>query len=514
MKRRWQFELRLRRRVAGGWHAALLLPALASAVMLALSSASSAQTDLRFLVFDAVPLSPPVEQGADAGPPQAGAPPYLTEELASLPRIGAESVEEALVSMARSNAGISENLSEADVERFEAQLQELERQGDSYAPALAETLLGLAAVYEGLGNYAAAVPLYDRASHITRVNAGLFSLEQEPIIRRLFNNYYMQGDLVAADQQQEYLFYLQRRNHGDDSPSLLPALGDYAAWNIQASRSEPIPPAAPPTAAAPAEGEEPAPSTTGVAEPPPDMVEFRLRHLMQAQAQYLHTLQLVALHFGPDDPRLPDIERSLAITNYLYTTQAVLLEGVSSQSLSGFDQPVQRLGFNEGRRSLERRIEYLQRRADSDPVAIAEARLDLVDWMIATRNRSNVREILRSAHQELKQAGASEQQLAALFNPPLPVALPGFLAEPFSREELGIPAEAALEYQGFIDVEFMLNAFGDTSSPKLLYGSENTPEEIIDILLRTIRRGQYRPRLQDGEIIGAEHIHARYYYAH
>jgi hypothetical protein len=488
--------------------------------------------DSQFLVFDAVPLSVPTTtqplQNAQslgsstvATPLVADAteqPPYFTQELASLPTTNPSPVQATLRPLLNAPDDLNASANEADIAGYEADLKRLEQQehSNAYAQPLTETLLALATTYETQGNYTAAMPLYERAKHITRVNHGLFSSEQEPIIQRMFSNYLRQGDLVKADEQQAYLFYLQRKIHGESSPHLIPALQAFAKWNIQAFHADLT--ALPVTANGPGANADSMPVASTAAFAIPDLLSFKTQHVFMAQFLYLQLLQLLDAHFGASDPRLPETEQAFAVSTYLATNHMILVDELNAPPVaSNFDQlPVtlKVYSFSEGRRALERRSNYLKQRASTPPAELAAARLDIIDWMIATRNRSDIPEIFAAAYAEMQAAGASAAELNAVFNPALPKIVPGFLMEPYSRQALGIAEERALTYQGYIDVKYSLNSLGDTSSPQILFKTQDTPDKVAAILLRQLRYGQFRPRLHAGEVISPDTVYARYYYAY
>src|SRR5690606_1720281 len=105
----------------------------------------------------------------------------------------------------------------SSITRYERSVARFELAGGPYETRLSEELLALGSLYQRAGEHEKALGIFERASHINRVNGGLFSLEQIPIIEKTIETYLARGDLVSADAQQEYLFYLQRKNYGDRS---------------------------------------------------------------------------------------------------------------------------------------------------------------------------------------------------------------------------------------------------------------------------------------------------------
>ncbi|MES2606116.1 MAG: hypothetical protein V4603_14370 [Pseudomonadota bacterium] len=495
----------------------LLTQVLAHAALVPFAVAQEQEPNLDLLVFDAVPLNvePSVDAAAAALVATGAQPPYQASELVIPPRDNPQPVTVAIQQQVLQSLTEEETAAITDIERREAQLKQMEQSGDAYSNELAEVLMDLATDYESAGDFLGAQTLYERANHIVRVNYGLFSAEQIPVVKRMFNNYLMSGDLYAADQQQEYLYYLQRKIHGDDTANLIPPLQEYAEWNVQAFLS--YVPAALPSPATETDTAEQA----SVPPPPPpsntvpDLLTFRIQHLLNAQLLYQQLIELLLATTHRSDPRLPEAERSLAVTSYLFATQAVMMDpSIDAQTGLYTDMPMRRSGYSEGRKSLERRISYLQQNTSTSPAELAHARLELVDWMIATHTRSDFAKVFNGAYGDYVASGATAEQVASIFYPPLPIQVPTFIIRPYTRQGLGIPIEAALKYQGYIDVEYGVSKIGDSLSPKILYRTPETPDAVEEVLLRSLRRAEFRPRMKDGELVDDDRITARYYYAY
>lgn len=501
----------------------------------AMAAIAAEAPNLDLLLFDPVPLSiledsvPPAattpatdEPTADTAAPS---PPYKSEELLPVPAANPQDIKAVLATISLLGQSRGGDTLTTDIARYEASLKEQELGGNAYSMALPETLMSLAAAYERNGEYPKALTLYERASHIIRVNDGLFTLEQVPVVERMISNYLARGDVISADQQQEYLYYLRRRVLPHHSPEMIQAMQDFARWNVQAFHYyslqpllQPAPVTTDSTDTAEAQPSTPPAPTAAAAATVPDLDQFRIQHLFNAQLIYQQISTLLLANFGITDPRLPDNELQLAATNYLFATNVIARGGSAFDGMQqGYESPdlsMRRLGYGEGRESMERRVEYLLKTPGTPPEVLAKARLDLVDWMIATRSRSDIQAVFELAYKEYAESGATPEQIAALFHPPVPPSLPSIVPQRFTRASLELPADAALQYRGFIDVRFTLNKIGDSMSPKLLYSTPNTPDDVTEILLREIRRAQFRPRMLDGKLVDDDRITLRYYYTY
>lgn len=484
----------------------LLVSSLVSSLVFAQSSA-----DLRALIFDPVPISVSVQE-AGAGLEAS----TLITELSGLPVLDAVGLQTWL----DSNRTITQpepDQSSQDITRYETSIIDLELAEGPFSAQLPQQLLALGVAYQKSGELDKALENFDRALHVTRINMGLFTTEQIPIIEQTIRNYLIRGDMQAADEQQRYLFYLQQKNFGTGSAELLPALNSFAQWNIFAF-------SAPSNYSLATDNITAANNSNDVVIRTADEAGFRIDRLINAQNIYWSIIQIVLKNFGPQDSRLPDFEKRLALTNYYFATSvaaqmdALYLSDIEIHpelaSPNLIQPPMSDMGYRLGREALERRRNYMLEMPSVSMVELANAELDLADWMlIFNRQRTKVLDMYKEIHDSLD-SDNSQPELNDIFEPSFPATLPSYITPLNSRAALGIPAEQALKYQGHIDVEFELNRYGRVTRAKVLGSSKDTSARIENILLRNVQRAQYRPRLNRGEIRDKDIIQTRFYYAY
>ena len=497
--------------------AALIVPAALCAPIALFAPAAFAQDDANLpnLLFEPVVINevePVATNASDA--------PYTVQELTSLPHDSPAVDLQAWLAQRNTVATLPPEQITADIARYEQSVLSKENNGGAFDPGLDEELLALGSLLQQSGDFTRAQQVLERALHVNRVNDGLFNMGQVPIIERTIENYLARGDLVAADEQQEYLLYVQRRNFDSRSVDLLPALTRYAEWNLFAFGARIVAPPAPATAEEALEASE---------RPELDaemMINFRTGRLIMAQQVYQSIIQIVTNNFGLGDNRLLNFERQLALTNYLYIA-TVGLEGEldpnsmmpGSPYLTPFGNSVEPgrppLGFRQGRDSLERRVTYFAEKTDASPVEKARAKLDLADWMLLFSKRTGSIEVYQEAWHDMSSAGTAAAELEAVFNPLYPVKIPEYVDHPYTRKALEIPADLAIEYKGYIDVEFKLNRYGIPSGARVRNKSLTATPQLESILLRNIRRAQFRPRIAaDGSVRDTETMHVRFYFTY
>jgi tetratricopeptide (TPR) repeat protein len=105
-------------------------------------------------------------------------------------------------------------LSEEDIEAYKKQLEELEGLSGPYAEGLNDSLVTLGRHHLKQKDYSKALELYRRALHVMRVNAGLDSEQQVPLIREMMIVHQEMGDLEGLDKLYDTFF----RTHGEGFP--------------------------------------------------------------------------------------------------------------------------------------------------------------------------------------------------------------------------------------------------------------------------------------------------------
>lgn len=123
-----------------------------------------------------------------------------------------------------------------DTARYERELGQLENQGGPYADTLAEPLADLARLLRSSGDITRAEEAYQRALHLVRVNEGLYSERQVPILRELFDIYRTTGDMAMLDGRYDYFFRLYGSGQPPYTPIRVGAGLEYLRWQREALR--------------------------------------------------------------------------------------------------------------------------------------------------------------------------------------------------------------------------------------------------------------------------------------
>ena len=105
----------------------------------------------------------------------------------------------------------------------------------AYAAQLPEQLLSLGLTLQSQGRHAEAIDLFKRGAHLARINDGLYSSQQVPMLQGQIASYVAGGDYVQADERQHYMYRVQIRST-DSGPEHTAALMQQANWQHSAYR--------------------------------------------------------------------------------------------------------------------------------------------------------------------------------------------------------------------------------------------------------------------------------------
>ena len=144
--------------------------------------------------------------GAGAGPALATEP-YGERVVAAQAAWVDEAAPRVALDQPRIPAG-QRSAARQRVQHLRQRLREQELAQGPYAAPLAETLTELARAVDALGDDAAALKARERALHLTRVNEGLYSAAQAPLLRALLEGHRRRGEFARLDERYDYFFRL------------------------------------------------------------------------------------------------------------------------------------------------------------------------------------------------------------------------------------------------------------------------------------------------------------------
>ncbi|MFT4863299.1 MAG: tetratricopeptide (TPR) repeat protein [Pseudohongiellaceae bacterium] len=112
-------------------------------------------------------------------------------------------------------------------------IENLQSELGVYAPQLQELYSDLAGFYLEIEDYENAVKLYNDALQVARINTGLYSEEQLPIIHALMQNQSLAQSWDAVDRLHELEYFVASRTFALGDDSYLQTIQKYGQWKLR-----------------------------------------------------------------------------------------------------------------------------------------------------------------------------------------------------------------------------------------------------------------------------------------
>ncbi len=364
---------------------------------------------------------------------------------------------------------------------YQFYITDLESRQGPYAQGLSEQLLGLGSAYQNQGLHQEAIKTFKRGVHVARINGGLYSPDQIPLLQRLIGSLVAAGDYDKADERQYYLYRVQSTVYGLASQQMSVAMLERAAWERQAYYLA--------------------------------LGDVSFTRLLTMWELYSAVLRNIAREEGSQSTSLLKPLMGLLQTQYM-------ISSYSGESQAGFQagSATDTRFVEENRFSMVRVSNYKQGQAviramrevydyneeEQSPLP-AETLVRLGDWHQWHRKKDSALAAYQHAWDEMAALENGEQLLISYFG--VPSLLPDI---PGANRDLAAPAVI----RGYAEVSYDINSRGRVKKLELLTlepVDEADDQEPVQ-LLRRIKRKQYRPRFEDREPVTTEAITKRYAY--
>ena len=361
-----------------------------------------------------------------------------------------------------------------DGDSYRQAITDLESAQGAYATQLPEQLLGLGLSLQNAGQHEEAVRVFKRGVHLARVNDGLYSAQQIPMLQREIASHIALGQFAEADDRQHYLYRVQMRSM-EGGMHRAQAFMQQAQWQHSAYRL--------------------ALDGQGFA------------RLMSMWDLYRLALNDIVERQGETSSELIKPLEGMLLAQYLIA--AYDLDDIASQnSPDNFSMQNQMnrfyayrsQGYQKGRAVIQAIYDVEQKNHGENSEQTAGAHILMGDWMLWHGQSETALNAYRNAIAELVARGDAEQEIDAIFGQP--VALPNYDGARHLPQI--VPAE-----QANLLVEFDVNKQG-----KVL-NLERVDESDLDKgkanrILRSLRKTRFRPRLAMGEPQDTEKVTRAY----
>ncbi|MCB1648940.1 MAG: hypothetical protein H7A05_07830 [Pseudomonadales bacterium] len=364
-----------------------------------------------------------------------------------------------------------------DIGNFDQIVEDLEIQGGAWSLQIAEELNGLGDLLQAQGSYDRSIEIFDRAVHINRVNNGLFSPTQVPLIQKIVRAHMAMGQWQEADQRQQYAFYVQTRAYRIDDPRMIDVFARLARWNI-------------------------ATFYRGIdGDPGP--------RLFQTYMLYKTAAESVAAHFGTRDPRYVGLLRDTAGAADMLDRFALKGENIGTRINPDLRMVSEFAGRENGPRgretggelALQQIIDYYndpnREASEENLLGRARALAELGDWYLMRERRQAAMRAYKDAYDQLAAAPDGEELLPRVFGEI--VFLPAFSRFDAQRKEaVGVGPDTGAR-MGYVDMAFDVSEYGRLSNFEVLAVE---PEDAVraDVqVISAIKSTLVRPRIIAGE---------------
>ena len=375
-------------------------------------------------------------------------------------------------------------------------IQQAEAKNGSFSTELIAPWTALGLAYEESGDHALAIATIERARHLVRVNYGLFSLDEAPLMRAEIQAMEAREDFAGAwDLEQKLLDLVKRYPDDLRTAPIFNEIGDKRMAMLNRYLAGELPPQIQLGCYyRPRLG----PFDDGV-----DSCTAGSSHVVvtailgQARSYYAAAIGTLRSNERYSSPELRELEMKVIQNSYSASRYADVAPGAT------------RFAYLGGQRSYNRLISY-----DNVNSAAWDARvatlIGLADWDLVflsakgTLVLDGVLDMYKQSSVLLANKGVTADSIEALFSPKIPIAIPTFLPNPLASEQTSATT-------GYIDVAFDITKYGRSRHVKVIGKTKSATRDAQDALVNSIYASRFRPRLSDGQFGDPARVVVRYY---
>lgn len=429
---------------------------------------------------------------------------------------------------------------------------------DPYNFELLEEYTSLGDAYRSLGQHEEAISHYDSAIQISKINGGLYNLDQLPLLEKIIQSYLALGDMDNAGLWHEYSHYLHLENYDAADPEMVNATFSLTKWYIanffrsnfqspnqnlqmvenQLSRT---------ARATSAMNENDSLINSFMANPNnaqfENILNGNIRGVTPRDIEHPLLLKVGSIYedlqeniYAADQPDVGSIvqtARRIAELSFI-TKQEMDFErqnpnlnlNYANSRVRAYRNSQQRMdqSYNSGRNALEYIVNLL-RAVEARPGFLASALIELGDWHLAYGKIPAAQTAYEDAYRVMvEDMGLSAEAADQAFNNPVPYQIPRMATHMFTRRSAGLSNDIDLDYQGYFDVSFTIDSQGNADDIVFLASNmddvqneEDTTEDLawrIQSLIQSkLKLAKFRPYFNQQTLVSPGQVKLRYYYA-
>ncbi|WP_461520912.1 energy transducer TonB [Porticoccus sp.] len=256
----------------------------------------------------------------------------------------------------------AEALLDSSIDQYRAAITEHEAQLGPFDAELGEMNYSLGKTLQLRYRFQEAIETYRHAMHLKRVNDGVFSLTQEPMLRGMIESQSALGQIDDAGEHYQQLLWLYRKSYGDDDPRLISIMEEISRWHMQVYNRR--------------------------------GTQDDIYHLLVSYGMYTYAISIATQQYGAYDLRLVSLLEHSALANYYLSTHnktfpsswenAVMASYDRVPRLPGMGEELSlnRNYYQNGRRDYKRMFDVLENNPAAKPEDIAKGYVSLGDWLL------------------------------------------------------------------------------------------------------------------------------------
>lgn len=363
-----------------------------------------------------------------------------------------------------------------DVRAYRRAIAALEARDGAFSAGLSEELLGLGLALQRNGDHEAAISVFKRGVHVSRVTEGLYSERQLALLQGEIASHVALGSYTEADERQRYLYRVQARTLSDRSRGK--ALMQHALWQRQAYEA--------------GLGEEPFNRLTRMW----SLYRLALSELVEAEGENSPTL-------------LPPLLGMLRAQYLLSGFVGEMTTGRFRTSGLHPDEDSTQIGYRnqsykQGSAVIRAIYDVRVSQPDASFMDSVDSAIMLADWQFWHGKRAGALEDYAKLYEELAARDDAEVVVKAIFDEPRPLPnIAGVRALP----------EPDAEGPDSLLLEFSVNERGRVTELERLDEHPQFDDTAADIA-RRIRQTLFRPRFSDGLPVPTDKVRWAYDISH
>lgn len=385
---------------------------------------------------------------------------------------------------------------------YQAAIANREAEYGPFDSELSEMSFSLGKTLQHRYRFHEAMAAYRRAMHLHRVNEGVYSLAQEPMLRGIIDSQSALGQIEEASDSYSQLLWLYRKTYGDEDIRLVPVIDEISRWHLDLY------------------------SASGRRDD--------VYHLHIARGLIAHAMSIVSEQYGHGDTRLLGLLQNSALANYYLSVHqknypgpagfedtAPMFERFPKSDLVPQDMFWNRSFYQNSRKAGSRIIAILEQDPSSTAVDKAKGHIAMGDLMQLYNRSGPAMKSYQRAFQMLSSDPAQQTAIEDLFGAPkmLPRPLtvtPTLMltgpAEPKADNPEPSPltplpsladiqlAPPAVEYV-MVAADISAEGLADNITTLEVFPSDTDREKIESMESRarkTISASRFRPRFENG----------------